>query len=140
MVSTLPAAAELLGFKQKSQFDLHDAVLDGLPYSALTRFLKESGLPPKSVFEVLHIPPRTLARRKIARRLSRDESGHLQRLARLFKDTLDLFGGDAEAAAGWLMRPRPVLGNRKPIELAATEVGTEQVQTLIFQLNYGIVV
>jgi putative toxin-antitoxin system antitoxin component (TIGR02293 family) len=140
MAATLPAGTELLGFKQRTPLALHDAVLDGLPYSALTRFLKESGLHPKAVYGVLHIPPRTLARRKVAGRLSRDESGHLQRLARVFKTAVDYFDGDTKAASDWMMQPRPALGNRQPIELARTEVGTEQVQSLLFQLDYGIVV
>jgi putative toxin-antitoxin system antitoxin component (TIGR02293 family) len=134
-----PATAEaLLGLKPTTPIALHDAILEGLPFGALTKFLKESGLPPEDVYAVLHISPRTLVRRKAAGQLSADESIHLHRLANLFEQTRDMFAGNAEAARDWLCKKRFALGSRRPIDLAQTPLGTKQVEGLIWQIDNGV--
>lgn len=137
-----PAAAvtaeSLLGLKPTSPLALHDALLEGLPFSALTKFLEKSGLPPKDVYDVLRLAPRTLVRRKAAGRLSADESIHLQRLADLYEKVQDMFAGSATAASRWMCEKRFALGSRRPIDLAQSEIGTKQVDDLIWRLDNGI--
>lgn len=138
--ATTPSAASALGLKVTTPAALHDKLLAGLPFSALTKFLAESGLPPKEVYAVIRLPARTLARRKVAKRLSADESEHLLRLAELYQHTRQLFGGNADAAREWLLTTRPALRGYRPIDLAHTATGTKEVEDLIFKLEYGIIV
>lgn len=45
---------------------------------------------------------------------------------------------DGDAALAWLRRPQPGLGGQTPLDLLDTEPGYEQVQTLLNQLEYGV--
>ncbi|HVG25568.1 MAG TPA: antitoxin Xre-like helix-turn-helix domain-containing protein [Thermoanaerobaculia bacterium] len=113
------------------------AIGRGLPWKALQRFVKNTGLTTEQVAELVGIPPRTLARRKVTGRLAADESDRLVRAARLYGRALDLFDGDPEAATAWLTHRNTALGGIAPIEYARTGVGTEEVDALIGRIEYG---
>src|SRR4051794_17916253 len=70
------------------------AVLAGLPIKRLDEFQRRSGLPWDALSRVLHLPPRTLARRRKAGRLSPAESDRLVRIFQLFERTVTLLDGD----------------------------------------------
>ncbi len=138
--ATTPSAEALLGMKPTNPIALHEKLLAGLPFKALTKFLETSELDPKDVYAVMKLPARTLARRKMAGKLSAEESDHLLRLADLYRQTVGFFNGNAEAARGWLAEKRPALGGHRPIDLARTASGMIRVTTLIFQLENGVFV
>jgi putative toxin-antitoxin system antitoxin component (TIGR02293 family) len=136
----VPNTASMLGLKADDVHRVHDRILQGFPFSVLTRFEKDSRLAKNAIHTVMSLPSRTLARRKEAGRLSAEESERLFRLAHLFRQAVELFAGDEEAAREWMQAPRPALGGRAPLELARTEVGARQVETLIHQLGHGVYV
>jgi putative toxin-antitoxin system antitoxin component (TIGR02293 family) len=140
MSAAVLTAESLLGLKPITPIAMHDALLDGLPFSALTKFLETSGLPPADVYAVLDIPARTLVRRKAAGRLSSDESIHLHRLSGLFEQALGLFSGHAKSAREWLTEPHHTFDGRRPIDLAQTPLGTKQVEGLIWQIGNGVII
>src|SRR5437016_5479040 len=72
-------------------FTLTKEIRAGLPYHMLREFQQQSQLPLGVLSEVLQIPPRTLARRKVTGRLTSQESERLLRLVRLYDDVLTLF-------------------------------------------------
>lgn len=82
--------------------------------------------------------PRTLARRREEARLHPEESDRLIRAARVFSRALDLFGGDLPSARGWFLRPQPALGGATPLDYAASELGSREVENLIGRLEHGI--
>ena len=84
------------------------------------------------------IPERTLARRRVSRRLTPDESERLLRISAIFEDAVDLFEGDVAAAVNWLNTPRKLLGDRSPLAYARTETGAREVENLIGRLEHGI--
>ena len=84
------------------------------------------------------IPERTLARRKVSRRLTPNESERLLRISAIFEDAVDLFEGDVAAAVNWLSTPRKALGDRAPLAYARTEPGAREVENLIGRLEHGI--
>ncbi|MBX9580324.1 MAG: DUF2384 domain-containing protein [Gemmataceae bacterium] len=138
-----PAAAGdpfTLGLDVGDPLGVHGALLDGLPFSSFVRFEKASRLPRAEVARLIAVPPRTLLRRQQSNRLAAGESERLFRLATLFRLAHGLFGGNAEAADRWMRTPRPALGGRTPLELAATEIGARQVEGLIHQLEHGVIV
>ena len=60
------------------------------------------------------------------------------RLARVYGRALYFFDGDAEAATEWLNAPQYAFGGVKPSEMVRTDVGAQEVDTLIGQLEHGI--
>jgi putative toxin-antitoxin system antitoxin component (TIGR02293 family) len=128
----------LLGLRTYEALALYRQVRKGLPYSALARFQRNTGLPAGVVSRLLQIPSRTLTRRKTEGKLAPEESDRLVRAARVFGRAMELFEGDGDAARGWLTTSQPALGGLVPLELAGTEVGAGEVEALIGRLEYGI--
>ncbi len=128
----------LLGLSRYDFPGLIERIEKGLPYSALERLQKNTGLTTEQFLDLLQIPQRTLARRKAAGRLSSEESDRLVRLARVYATTLHFFDGDAEAATEWLSSAQISFGGIPPLEMTRTDVGAQEVERLIFQLEHGI--
>lgn len=140
--SVLPVAAlvgtQVLGLKAEKPSDLVRAVRRGFPFRALEDLSSAAGLSVAELAAQLAIPARTLARRKVARRLSVDESERLLRLATVFEQAHALFGGDAVQALAWLRAPKKALDGESPLHYAATEVGAREVERLIGRIEHGV--
>jgi putative toxin-antitoxin system antitoxin component (TIGR02293 family) len=119
-------------------YAIHEQVLHGLPYHALTKFVEVSGFSQQEVTASVDLPTTTLARRKKIGRFSPEESERLARLALLFEQATELFEGNAEAAQAWMRSPHKVLGGKTPTELARTEFGARLVEDVIGRLEYGV--
>lgn len=127
-----------LGLSVGSTDDLIREVCKGLPFKTLESLSMESGISVSELASIVEIPERTLARRKAAGRLGRDESERLLRLSRVFEKTVQLFNGDVAEAVSWLRRPRRALANHTPLAYSATELGAREVENLIGQLEHGV--
>ncbi len=124
-----------------SQFDWPGVLAQidkGLPFAAFDRFLRNSGLTPEQLLDLVQIAPRTLMRRRQQGRLSPAESDRLVRAARVFARVLHLFGGDAAATVVWLTDAQRAFRGVTPLEMARTEVGAYEVERLIGQLESGV--
>lgn len=130
--------AQLLGIHDSSASHLHESVKEGLAYTAMEKL--QSRLDPSLVdlSQIIHIPARTLQRRKVEGRLQPDESDRLLRFARVLWKTIELFEGDLPMAVQWLVSPVAGLGKICPIELAQSEPGTLEVEALIGRLEHGV--
>jgi putative toxin-antitoxin system antitoxin component (TIGR02293 family) len=128
----------LLGLRTFGTAELHSRLEEGLSYEALERLRKVLDLPLSRISELLQIPPRTLARRKEAKRLLPDESDRLVRLSRLVGLALQLFEGNLAGTRSWLIAPHPALAGETPLEFATTGVGAREVENLIGRLEHGI--
>jgi putative toxin-antitoxin system antitoxin component (TIGR02293 family) len=123
----LPTAAEL-----------RERVERGLPYRSLESMRERLQLTIPEFATVLHMPPRTLARRKQARKLEADESDRLYRLARMAAHAVAVFGTEEKASA-WLRRPNRALHGETPVRLLGTDIGARQVEDLLGRLEHGVV-
>lgn len=132
------AYAVLLGLKTFDPSRLLKEVERGFPIANLERFRTNFQLDTPTIVRLLGMTQRTLARRKREGRLAPAESDRLLAVARLFARSLDLFEGDLDSAIRWLHRPQPSLGGSAPIEAAATELGTTEVERLIGRLEEGV--
>jgi putative toxin-antitoxin system antitoxin component (TIGR02293 family) len=110
----------------------------GLAFRALEFLSSESGIPVGEIAELVGIPPRTLARRKVSGRLAPAESERLLRVSRIFELAVGLFNGSFAEAVSWLRTPRRVLAGSTPLAYSATELGAREVETLIGQLEHGV--
>jgi putative toxin-antitoxin system antitoxin component (TIGR02293 family) len=128
----------LLGLDTFDAPDLLRAQKKGFAFRVLERLQRNMALPFEQLSDLVGIPRRTLARRKRDGRFLPDESDRLLRAARLFGRTLALFEGDRDDATEWLSRPQPALGGAVPIELATSDVGAREVETLVGRLEHGV--
>jgi putative toxin-antitoxin system antitoxin component (TIGR02293 family) len=134
--------AALLGVKPKSQvftsLDLAREVGRGLSVVAVDRLCGVIA-PTEPGLRYQIVSKATLARRhkSAKRRLTRDESDRLARLARLWAFATDVWGSEP-AARRFLGEPHPLLGGRVPRDMATeTEIGARAVENLLGRLKYG---
>lgn len=120
-----------------TQDQLREAVRAGLPYASLEAVMGELGLARTEAADVIHLPPRTVARRKKEQKLQADESDRLVRLARLAAQGADVLG-DKEKAATWLRRPNRALGGKIPLELLDSDIGVRQVEEVLGRIEHGV--
>jgi putative toxin-antitoxin system antitoxin component (TIGR02293 family) len=128
----------LLGLTRFDFPGVIEQIEKGLPYSAFDRFQRNTGLSTQQLLDLLQIPRRTLARRNTEGRLSSEESERLVRAARVFATTLHLFGGDAGESVEWLTEAQRAFAGITPLDMARTDIGAQEVERLIFQLEHGV--
>ena len=134
-VPALPGAS--IGVRARNQRELIGQIRGGFPYRAAERMTRELELTARELSEMLHIAPRTMARRKREGRLQADESDRLYRIATLVERAEEVLEG-REAALRWLKSPKPALAGASPLEFADTEVGIQEVEALLGRLEYGV--
>jgi putative toxin-antitoxin system antitoxin component (TIGR02293 family) len=137
------SVSELLGLRRNSArpgspLGLMGEVEKGLPLSALDRVV-HAVAPGDSGFAHRLVPRATLARRRAqaAPRLTPDESARVARLAAVWAFAKDVWHSDEEAR-GFLSRPHPALGDRRPVDVVlASELGRPLVEGILGRLKYG---
>ena len=130
--------AALLGLRTYEPLELNEKVRSGFSFSAFLRFQRNTNLSVKALSDLTQIRSRTLTRRKEEGKLDPEESDRLLRASRVFGRALELFEGDDEAARAWLSSEQPALGGLAPLELAKSDVGAKEVESLIGRLEHGI--
>src|SRR4051812_10847462 len=135
----LRETARLLGLRTvpRSDLELIDVTLKGLPGSALSSLAESLDVPMAIVVAQLDIPPRTAARRlKPRATLTAAESERALRLARVLARATEIFEGRASARR-WLEAASIPLGGRRPLDLLATDVGAELVLGELGKIDAG---
>lgn len=128
----------LVGLKDFDPIKIVRRVTQGLRFQSLERFQENTLFSTRDIADLVSIPPRTLQRRRAAGRLDPAESDRLLRVTRVFAKALELFEGDAQAARNWFHTPARALGNERPIRLARTDLGSREVEALIYRLEHGV--
>jgi len=128
---------KVLGRRVGTLAELRETVRSGLPYAALIAVREKLGLRATEAAAAIHLPQRTVARRRRERRLRADESDRLLRLARVGAQTAAVLGSDEKAAA-WLRRPNRALEGRTPLELLDSDLGARQVEDLLGRIEHGL--
>jgi putative toxin-antitoxin system antitoxin component (TIGR02293 family) len=117
--------------------DLREAILRGLPYASFEALASTFHIAKKDLVTLLRVPPRTLARRKRARRFGVDESDRLFRIGRIAAEAEDVLGGQDKAAA-WLQAPNRALGGRIPLYQLDTDLGAREVEDVLLRIAHGV--
>jgi putative toxin-antitoxin system antitoxin component (TIGR02293 family) len=117
---------------------LIEEIRSGLPFKALESFSLESGIAVPEIALLIELPERTLARRKVAGKLTSGESQRLLRLSNVFEKAVGLFEGNVDAAVRWLKGPKRALGEKSPWTYLQTEIGAREVEDLIGELEHGV--
>jgi len=140
---TAPQIAKALGGRTvlRERVATYAAVIQradkGLPYVAMDAVGKRYGIPLARLARVIGLPARTLARRKAERRLSPAESDRLVRVARIASSAEDVLE-TPEKAGRWLQKPNRALGGAIPLELLRSDLGAEQVTTILVRIDHGV--
>jgi putative toxin-antitoxin system antitoxin component (TIGR02293 family) len=117
---------------------LRERIGAGLPFRSLESVRARLGLTVPETASVLHMPERTMARRRQARRLAADESDRLYRIARIVAYAMDVLGSEANAVA-WLRRPNRGFGGAAPLQHLDTDLGTRQIEEMLGRLAHGVI-
>lgn len=117
--------------------DLRQAVEAGLPIESLHRTVRLVAGDGPEATELKHriVPKTTLQRRR--GRLTPDESERLERLARMAALAEGVWE-DRALAHEFLVSPQPQLGDARPVDLARSDLGTRQVEDLLYRLEYSL--
>ena len=111
-------------------------VREGVPWQDYQGVMRGLGLKDQVAAGVLHIPARTLARRK-GGRLDPQESERLMRLVRLVVKATDILGTRAKAMR-WLEAPNRALEGVPPISLLDTDIGTQAAEAVLTRIEFGV--
>ena len=111
-------------------------VREGVPWAIYREVVTDLGLNDQTAAGVLHIPPRTLARRK-GGRLDPQESERLMRLVRLVAQATDVLG-DQQKAVHWLGATNRALEGATPLSLLDTDIGTQAAEAVLTRIDYGV--
>ena len=117
--------------------DLERAVGRGLPFAALKYVVRHFPQRQKTRVQQIVVPRSTLQRREEEGRLRPAESERLERIARL-ATLAEQVWESSEEAQRFLTAPHPQLENQAPIDLAATDLGTRRVETLLWKLEHSL--
>ncbi|HVH27207.1 MAG TPA: antitoxin Xre/MbcA/ParS toxin-binding domain-containing protein [Vicinamibacterales bacterium] len=137
VVDVLGGAQVFKGRAVPTSTEWRERIKRGLPYSSLESVRERLRLSVPEAASVLHMPARTLARRRQTRRLDADESDRLYRIARVAAHAFTVFG--EEKGASWLGRPNRALNGESPLRLLDTDVGARQVDDLLGRIAHGVV-
>lgn len=138
----LLGGSHTIGKPVRNSLEAHDILLAGLPSSALLHLTSQAEFltEPNALDQAIGISVRTLQRRKkdaAKTVLSVEQSNRAWKFAEILGLATRIFGSRAEAEA-WLNRPAIGLEQRKPIDLLATAVGVEAVETYLRRIEYGV--
>lgn len=141
----IPTAQLVLALGGKAVFKertaTYDVIVDrvraGLPYAVLDSVATRFHIPHEHLIRVLHIPPRTLARRKKERRLQAAESDRLLRVARIAAFAEDVLG-EAAKAGRWLQKPNRALAGVIPLDQLDTDIGACRVSQILGRIAHGV--
>ena len=142
------AAAELLGVKGrrarlKSRLEIHEFLQEGLTGRAVSNLRRHCHIlwVETAVEPALGMSLRTVQRFEADKEklLSSEQSSRAWKFAEIVARSTPVFGSQ-EAAERWLDEPARALGGRKPLDLLATQPGTQLVEDLVQQIDYGVYV
>jgi putative toxin-antitoxin system antitoxin component (TIGR02293 family) len=128
-----------IGVRYRNNLEQVQILDKGLPAAVIETFCQFTGLSVNRINNAAKISTGTYSRRKRQGRFSSEESERLLRISRVFELAVELHHGDRAAAQQWLETPLPVLGDRRPLDLAGTEPGGREVEDLIGRIQHGIV-
>jgi putative toxin-antitoxin system antitoxin component (TIGR02293 family) len=138
VLDVLGGATVFKGRTVPTSTELHERIKRGLPYRSLESVRERLGLSVPETASVLHMPLRTLARRRQSRKLDADESDRLYRIARVAAQAFAVLGTEGKAAT-WLRRPNRALNGEAPIRLLDTDVGARQVEDILGRIEHGVI-
>lgn len=115
-----------------------DRIREGFRWADVQRYQESFQIKDKMFAKIIGISDRTLTRtRRNKATLDPIASDRLYRTAKVLGLAVDVFE-DLPGAVRWLQREQSGLDGKVPLTLLDTEPGTQAVETLLNQLEYGV--
>ncbi|MDB6168086.1 MAG: hypothetical protein JWM88_950 [Verrucomicrobia bacterium] len=115
-----------------------EALEQGLPSRTLGDLAKVLALPKKGLIDALRLVQRTVTQREQkGERFSPAESERLFRVIRVRAQAREVFSTDA-AVAEWLNEPDRSLGQKTPLQMLRTDLGSQKVGSLLQAMIHGV--
>jgi putative toxin-antitoxin system antitoxin component (TIGR02293 family) len=131
-------SAVFKSYPLENDLEMAAVVLDGLPSSVVKRIGAFLGIRATKVGLIVKISEKTLDRRlKSGARLKPDESERMARLMRIISLAVSTLESE-DNARQWLQRPLRELAGQTPLQLAATEPGSREVERVLGRIEHGI--
>ncbi len=117
--------------------DLRETVDAGLSTDALEHTIRHLAGKGAAALDLKHrIVPKTTLQR-CGNTLNSESSQRLERLARMVALAEEVWE-DASLAHEFLTSAQPQLGGDRPVDLSRSDLGTRQVEDLLFKLEYSL--
>jgi putative toxin-antitoxin system antitoxin component (TIGR02293 family) len=131
------AAVMALSPAPRSFAAFDERVAQGLPKKALKASVDRICASGEERRHLLYriVPEATYKRRRD--KLTADESGKAERLARIYATALHVWDSEDDARA-FLNSPHALLGGRRPLDVSLTELGARRVEDLLWKLFFGL--
>jgi putative toxin-antitoxin system antitoxin component (TIGR02293 family) len=124
------------GLAEEERPFVHDEIMRGIAARRVKKLIDRGVLGAKQVYRV--IPERTFGRRLAKGEVLKPaEADAIGRLVRVTEEAAKTFG-DADFAHKWLNYPNPALHDHIPIEMAETDAGAREVETVLARIAYGV--
>lgn len=124
------------GFGEEERPFVHDEIVRGIAARRVKKLIDRGVLGAKQVYRV--IPERTFGRRLAKdETLKASEADAIGRLIRITEEAEKTFG-NTDFAHKWLTYPNPALRDLIPIEMAETDAGAREVETILTRIAYGV--
>jgi putative toxin-antitoxin system antitoxin component (TIGR02293 family) len=136
-VKTATLAKKLVRAKGGHPPELIRRIRQGLQFRELQTLQDNIDIPLEQLAGKLAISRSTLQRRKLAGKLSPDESDKVMRFSRLLRQAAELFG-NVDKGRAWLKHPQHGLGGAVPLDYAETEIGAREVENLLGRMKHGV--
>ena len=135
-VARILGGEKILGRRVRNVTDLRQTVEAGLPVGSLDAVAKHVARNDRDAAELKYrvVPKTTLHRRS---RLTAEEGQRLERLARMTVLAEHVWE-DPDLAHEFLTSAQPHLGGERPVELARSDLGTREVEDLLFRLEWSL--
>jgi len=110
----------------------------GMPFERVKKIQDRLRFTNKEVSGMLHISETTYQRlQKNNTKLDTDASERTIELTELIKIGNDVFG-TIDSFKDWLYESNFAMGNKKPIELLSSSIGSRYVRTVLHRIEWGI--
>jgi putative toxin-antitoxin system antitoxin component (TIGR02293 family) len=138
-VETVFGGPFILGRKAKNRSSFDEIIRTGIPLTAGENVKQVLQLTDKEFAEMIGVSLSSLLRmRKKQGKWSELASDRLFRLARIFAFAAEVMGSE-DRARRWIRRPQIGLGGKIPLHLLETDAGAKDVENLLGQIKYGLV-
>ena len=141
---SLPEAiAEVLGGSKvlkmaiRKMEDFTQLIRTGIPFKSVHVMMQNAGLSKEELLVPMGISKATFDRRKHQTRFEARESDRLFRLAYVLARATEVFG-TREKAARWLHKPNRAMRSETPLSRLDTEVGFQEVNTILGRIEHGV--
>jgi putative toxin-antitoxin system antitoxin component (TIGR02293 family) len=141
---SLPEAiAEVLGGSKvlktaiRTMDDFTQLIRTGIPVKSVDVMMHTAGLSKEELLVPIGISKATFDRRKQQARFEARESDRLFRLAYVLARATEVFGA-RKKAVHWLHNPNRALRSETPLMRLDTEVGFQEVNTILGRIEHGV--